>query len=327
MTDTELNERRSSFVDKDFRGVFRATMNTSGSRLLFLVGGVLLLVVGLAALGCAIYLVVTPLYTVVVNITDANLTDLSGVNWASVHWSIFALCLIPGVVASCFGFVFLRRWKRLRKLPEGILGKGVRVRSNGTVELGSIRVRPASYREILATGKGRVHSIKWKRLARYSAERELLVNLMRNANKELTISHLVLKGSDGHEVMFLGVTQSEDGERDSLWAVDQSRLAKLDRATTEEQLEAVGKLFAPMTRRESGMLALTLTEVAQEANEAEASAEAETLPLTANTLQEQANEQMAAGILPAALQPLAGIVDQYGYTLKPNVDAERFRGE
>lgn len=326
MTDTEPSKRSSTFVDKDFRGVFCATMNTSGSRLLFLTGGVILLLAGPAALGWALYLVVTPLYTVVVNISDANLSDLSGVNWSNVHWSIFALCLIAGLIASCFGFFSMRRWMRLRKLPEGILGKGIRVRSNGTVELGSVRVRPSSYREIQTTGRGRIQSIKWKRLARYTAERELLVNLMRSKEAGLMVSHLVLKGTEGREVMFLGVVQSENEYLDTLWALDESGIVCLDRKPAAEQLEAVSRLLAPITRREGGLLALTLTEDAGEVD-AEADESDVAGPVRAAAIkQEQANEQLAAGILPAELLPMAGIVEKYGYTLKPNLSEERFRG-
>lgn len=323
MTDNHQELRRSSFVDKDFRGVFCATVNTSGSRLLFLAGGGLLLLVGLMALGWALYLIITPLYTVVVNISDANLSDLSMVNWANAHWTLFALVLIVGLLASGFGFVCLRRWFRLRNLPEGILGKGIRVRSNGTVELGSVRVRPSSYREILTSGRGRIQSIKWKRLARYTAERELLVNLMQGKEAGLMVSHLVLKGNGGHEVMFLGAVQPESDAPEALWALDESGIVCLKRATAEEQLDAVSRLLAPIQRREDGLLALTLTTDA----DADADGSGAGGPLRASAIkQEQANVQLAAGSLPPALLPLAAIVENYGYTLKPNLDAERFRG-
>jgi hypothetical protein len=326
VSDNQQELRPSSFVDKDFRGVFRATINTSGSRLLFLVGGGLLLLIGPIALGWALYLIITPLYTVVVNISDANLSDLSDVNWSNVHWSLFTLCLIAGLVASWFGFLFMRKWTRLRKLPEGILGKGIRVRSNGSVELGSVRVRPASYREIQTTGRGQIQSIKWKRLARYTAERELLVNLMHSKEAGLMVSHLILKGTEGREVMFLGVTQSGIADQDRLWALDESGIVCLDRGPAAEQLDAVSRLLAPIARREGGLLALTLTEDAGDADaEADASEEAEA-KRSAAIKQEQANEQLGAGVLPEALLPVAGVVEKYGYALRPNLNAEKFRG-
>ncbi|MGA3370359.1 MAG: hypothetical protein ABSC48_01215 [Terracidiphilus sp.] len=263
-------------------------------------------------------------------------SDISGLDWYLVPWFLVVILVVAAIVAAVLAFFSTRRWKRLRKLPRGIVGEGIRVLPDGAVELGTIKIRPASLRGISATGQGPIESVRWKRVASYSAEREVLINILRTATRGLTVGHILLKVANGKEPLFLEFIQSRFTKQSTLWVTSKSEIIWLNRAAVDVQLETVSSVLAPIPRRKDGLLTLTLTELAADAGKSgskrppfgamRTSSAGRELASATNFLQAEANEQLAAGKLPGALSNLAGIVDKYSYKLKPNPDAKSFRG-
>jgi hypothetical protein len=284
----------------------------------------------------AFFLALSPLSGLEVSFLEMSWSDVTDLNWYGVPWLIVLLLVVAAIVAAGLAFFSLRRWKSLRRLPRGIVGDGIRVLPDGAVELGTIKIRPASLRGVSATGRGHIESVRWKRVASYSGEREILINILRTAKRGLMVGHILLKVASGQEAMFLEFLQSRFAKQSTLWVTSESEIIWLNRAAVDVQLETVSSVLAPIARRKGGLLTLTLTELAADAGKSGSkraafgamgpSAAGGKLISATNSLQARANEQLAAGSLPSGLSDLAGIVDKYSYKLKPNPDAKSFRG-
>jgi hypothetical protein len=319
---------------EEFRGVFSATMNFPVPRLRYLVAAVVLWAICAVAISRAIVLSLAPLS----GLYDAVFvgTNASDFGWSGVHWVFLAICVIAAFFAFGLGFFLFRMWRRLRKRPEGIVGDGIRVLTDGAVEFGVVKIKPVSLGGVSATGRGRIQSVKWKRRAKYSGEREVLINILRTAERDLKVGHLILKVAGGMEAMFLEFVKTRIANQGTLWITKGSEIIWLDRAAVDTQLETVSSVLTPIAQRNSGLLTLTFTEYAADAGESGSNdaasgaiggaAPGPMLVSATNSLQAEANEQLAGSNLPPAVSFLAGIVKKYGYRLKPNLDVKRFRG-
>jgi hypothetical protein len=320
---------------KGFQGVFSATIKTAGPRLSSLAAGVVLWAIGGVAIREAFILTFSPLSGLEVSWSDMNWSDVAGLNWYGVNWVLVVIYVLGALLGFWLGSLAMRRWRRLRKLPEGIVGNGIRVLPDGSVELGMIGIRPASLKGVLATGRGPIKSVRWKRRARFSGEREILINILRTAERGLMVGHMILKVGGGHEAMFLEFYNAEIDNQSTLWVASESEIIWLDRAIAEAQLETVSNRLAPIARRSGGLLTLTVTECAADAGKsgcegaahgAGGEAAGQMLVSATDSLQARADELLARHVLPSSFFNLAGILAKYGYKLRPNVDAERFRG-
>jgi hypothetical protein len=325
-----------SSVGRNFQGVFSGRINTWAPRLAFLTAGAALWTTCCVTISKAFFLAFSPLAALQVSLTDADWSDVADLKWEAVPWIVVVIWVIAAAAAGGLGYLSMRKWRKLRRLRKGIVGEGIRVLPDGAVELGAIKIRPSSLRGVSATGRGRIESVRWRRLGRYAEEREILINILRNAKGDLTVGHILLKTARGKEVMFLEFIKNRFAKQSTLWVAGESEILWLNRVALDAQLETVSSVLAPIAQRDGGLLTLTLTEVAPDAREAASKgaafgvikgAAARSMPVSAtNSLQAQANKQLAAGKLPEALRSLAGVVDKYSYKLKPNLDAKRLRG-
>ncbi len=326
----------SSSVGRNFQGIFSGRINTWAPRLAFFTAGAALWATCCVTISKAFFLAFSPLAAMQISLTDADWSDVTDLKWYDVPWIVVVLWVIAAAAAGGLGYFSMRKWKKLRRLRKGIAGGGIRVLPDGAVELGTVKIRPASLRGVAATGRGRIQSVRWRRLGRYSAEREVLINILRTAKGDLTVGHILLNVASGKEVMFLEFIKGRVAKQSTLWVAGESEITWLYRAAVDAQLETVSSVLAPIAQRNGGLLTLTFTEVAADAREAASKgkafgvisgAAARSIPISAtNSLQAQANKQLAAGKLPEALRSLAGVVDKYSYKLKPNPDAKRLRG-
>lgn len=335
------SEQKQENERADFRGVFSATINTPGQRVGFLVTGIILWTICGVAISGAIGLVFSPLSDIYSTyggnwFFDDFIEIIRDANWSEVHWVFVVICLIVAFFAYGLGSSPMRAWKALRKRPDGIIGNGLRVLPDSVVELGHVELQPASFQEIAAKGRARVRTFDWKTLASYSREREILINVMRTAERGLMLGHIVLTIAGGQEAMFLEFIKIRIANKSDLWVAKESEINCLNLANVEEQLETVSSVLAPIPHLNGGRLTLTVTEFAASDNEAGGggvafgaiggAAAGLMLVSATNKLQTKANEQLAGNSVPLGFGGGDRIVNKYGYELKPNVNAKRFRG-
>jgi len=339
---TQATSHTSPSPGRGFRAIFSAEVNSPRSRLIFLIAAIAFWTAAGAAIVRAFDLSIAPLSKLGdVGVTDydwldINWSDVSALNWYGVSWLSVLMYLFAAWLAYWLGSFPMRAWKRLRRRHEGVIGNGIRVLPDGTVELGVARIRPASFKGVSETVRARIDGVRWKRLASFAGEREILINLMQTEERGPMVGHMILKVAGDLEAMFLTFLDPDAADRSSLWVTKGSEVIELDRVPLDAQLEAVSSVLAPVLKRKDGVLALTYTEFEPDAGEPQDEDAAvfdededegdETAPDSeTDTLQEKANELLAANALPPAVSQLAGIVSKYGYKLKPNPDANRFR--
>lgn len=307
MTTALLTPSGPPSPEADFQGVFKATMNGPGSRRMSLVFGIVLLTI------CGLVIAKAVASLVVQFVVSRS-------NGGEVI--IFA---VVALVSLLVGLSKVGAWKELRKRPDGVFGSGIRVLPDGEVVFGDIDFQPVSIQEVERTGRGRVQTLNWKPITSYSDERNVLVNIIRTKEMGLTVGHIVLNVT-GRRVEFLSpISNSRVANTSDLWIADGSKIIWLNRVGVISQLEMVSRVLAPIPRRSGGQLMLTLTEIAGDGYVS-----------ATNSLQAVANQALSENVFPLGLplsddssvgaKKLNEIVIRYGYKLKPNEDAARFRG-